>query len=162
MSDTARLKCTIHISGLDPTITLPVLTQAFLPFGEIASIQIPTAADDTPADNSSPSTAAHRGFALIEYTTPSDALSAIDNMDQAVLLSRVLKVSAAKPLKERGEGLGSKVAVWEQEGWLAKYEVSEEDKDAARRAQEEASRRKREDAMLGLDGGAVAGPQRPE
>lgn len=74
-----------------------------------------------------------------------------------MLLSRVLKVSAAKPSKEKGEGLGSKVAVWEQEGWLAKYEVSEEDKDAARRAQEEEEvnrRKKREDMMVG--------PERPE
>ncbi|KAF8454561.1 hypothetical protein BGX38DRAFT_1267844 [Terfezia claveryi] len=158
MSDAARLKCTIHVGGLDPTITLSALTQAFLPFGEITSIQLPTTttppSDTAPSD---PTTSTHRGFALIEYTTPPDALSAIDNMDQSVLLSRVLKVSAAKPSKEKGEGLGSKVAVWEQEGWLAKYEVSEEDKDAARRAQEEEEanrRKKREDMMVG--------PERPE
>jgi len=85
-------------------------------------------------------------------------------MDQSVLLSRVLKVSAAKPSKEKGEGLGSKLAVWEQEGWLAKYEVSEEDKDAARKAQEEeeGSRSKRVDVMVGLEAGVVAGPERPE
>ena len=85
-----------------------------------------------------------------------------------MLLSRVLKVSAAKPSKEKGEGLGSKVAVWEQEGWLAKHEVSEEDKNAARRAQEEevkeeeARRRKRGDLMVGLEGVGVAGPEKPE
>ena len=78
-----------------------------------------------------------------------------------MLLSRVLKVSAAKPGKEKGEGLGSKVAVWEQEGWLAKYEVSEEDKVAARMAQEEVSKRKEEDLMVGLEEGGIAGPERP-
>ena len=35
-------------------------------------------------------------------------------MDQSELFGRVIKVAAAKPQKENNEGLGSKVAVWEQ------------------------------------------------
>lgn len=35
-------------------------------------------------------------------------------MDQSELFGRVIKVAAAKPQKEGNEGLGSKVAVWEQ------------------------------------------------
>jgi hypothetical protein len=41
-------------------------------------------------------------------------LAAIDNMDQAVLAGRVLSVAQAKPQKEVGNVIGSKVAVWEQ------------------------------------------------
>lgn len=43
-------------------------------------------------------------------------------MDQAELFGRVIKVAAAKPSQaQRGNGegvLGSRTAVWEQEGWL--------------------------------------------
>ena len=40
-------------------------------------------------------------------------------MDQSELFGRVIKVAAAKPQKENNEGLGSKVAVWEQVScWL--------------------------------------------
>lgn len=41
-------------------------------------------------------------------------MAAIDNMDQAMLQGKVLKVAAAKPQKEANEGLGSKIAVWNQ------------------------------------------------
>lgn len=101
---------------------------------------------------------------MIEYEAQADAAAAIDNMDQAVLAGRVLKVSQAKPsAKERpGEGLGSKVAVWEQEGWLAKHAINEEDKVAAQKAQEEIVRRRTVDPMQGLEGLDVAGPARPE
>lgn len=109
-------------------------------------------------------TVAHRGFAMIEYETQADAAAAIDNMDQAVLAGRVLKVSQAKPgAKERpGEGLGSKVAVWEQEGWLAKHAISEEDKAATQKAQEEIVRKRAVDPMQGLEGLDVAGPAKPK
>jgi len=172
MSDAARLKCTIHVGGLDATITAPLLTQAFLPFGEIISIQLPespTAANATinpndPSAATADGAAAHRGFALIEYETQVDAAAAIDNMDQSVLAGRVLKVSQAKPSsRERpGEGLGSKVAVWEQEGWLARHVISKEDKAAAQNAQEGLNRRRAVDPMQGLEGLDVAGPVRPE
>lgn len=78
-----------------------------------------------------------------------------------MLAGRVLKVSQAKPGKEKGEGLGSKLAVWEQEGWLAKHEVSEEDKAAAMRAQEEGNKRLAASPMTGLEGLDVAGPAKP-
>lgn len=79
-----------------------------------------------------------------------------------MLAGRVLKVSQAKPGKEKGEGLGSKYAVWEQEGWLAKHEVSEQDKEQAIKAQEETNRRMAADPMQGLEGLDVAGPAKPQ
>lgn len=63
------------------------------------------------------STDPHRGFGYIEFEVPSDAKEAIDNMDQSELFGRIIKVAAAKPQKENNEGLGSKVAVWEQVSW---------------------------------------------
>ena len=42
---TARTKSTIHVSSLAPEITKDVLHAAFIPFGEIVDIQIPTNED---------------------------------------------------------------------------------------------------------------------
>ena len=50
----------------------------------------------------------------MEFALAEDALEAIDNIDQAELYGRVIKVNQAKPQKAAGEKLGSKTAVWEQ------------------------------------------------
>jgi len=87
-------------------------------------------------------------------------------MDQSELYSRVIKVSPAKPTREKNEGLGSKLAVWEQAGWLAQNEISEEDKlavagdggNAGAAAQQPPM-----DPMQGLEGLQFAGPKpKPE
>ena len=116
MTDAARWKSTIHIGGLAPLVTTQTLQEAFLPFGEIADVSLPR--------NENPHTAAaepHRGFAYVEFEDPDDAREAVDNMDQAELFGRVIKVSAAKAPKSAaaggsGGGLGSRTAVWEQVG----------------------------------------------
>ncbi|EHL01194.1 putative Peptidyl-prolyl cis-trans isomerase E [Glarea lozoyensis 74030] len=100
----------------------------------------------------------HRGFGYVEFEDPEDIKDAIDNMDQAELFGKVIKVSAAKPPKNVNEGLGSKTALWEQEGWLAENAVSEEDKVAAERARA-ATEDRSEDPMQGLEGLDVAGPR---
>jgi RNA recognition motif-containing protein len=56
----------------------------------------------------------HRGFGYVEFALAEDAHEAVDNMDQAELYGRVIKVNQAKPQKQAGEKLGSKTAVWEQ------------------------------------------------
>ncbi|KAL2131970.1 hypothetical protein VTI74DRAFT_4397 [Chaetomium olivicolor] len=150
MTDTTRWKSTIYIGGLAPAVTANILQEAFLPFGEIADVSMPK--------NENPNTAAtepHRGFAYVEFEDADDAKEAIDNMDQAELFGRVIKVLAAKAPKSAGQGLGSKTAVWEQEGWLAEHAVSEEDRLAA----EQAQIARPENPMQGLEGLDVAGPK---
>lgn len=65
-------------------------------------------------NDSNSNNGSHRGFGYVEFENPEDAAAAIDNMDQAQLAGRVLNVAAAKPQKDVGNILGSKVAVWEQ------------------------------------------------
>ncbi|KMU77847.1 hypothetical protein CISG_01603 [Coccidioides immitis RMSCC 3703] len=77
-------------------------------------------------------------------------------MDQSELYGRIIKVAAAKPQKDSNEGLGSKTAIWEQEGYLAQHAVSEEDKQAAEQARSAVN--SRTDPMQGLEGLDVAGP----
>ena len=107
MSDTARLKATLYVGGLENAVTPTVLHTAFIPFGEIVDVSLPK--PDLPS-----STDPHRGFGYVEFELPEDAQEAMDNMDQSELYGRVIKVAPAKPQKDANEGLGSKTAIWEQ------------------------------------------------
>ncbi|KAL8869800.1 MAG: hypothetical protein Q9174_003997 [Haloplaca sp. 1 TL-2023] len=121
MSDTSRLKSTVYVGGLENAVNEKLLADAFLPFGEIVDVTLPK--PDLPS-----STDPHRGFGYVEYELAGDAKEAIENMNQSEFFGRVIKVAAAKPQKESNEGLGSKRAIWETEGWIAKHTVSEEDR----------------------------------
>lgn len=51
-------------------VTEKLINDAFIPFGDIADIQMPVDYESQK----------HRGFAFIEYETAEDAAAAIDNM----------------------------------------------------------------------------------
>ncbi|OAK98307.1 RNA-binding domain-containing protein [Phaeosphaeriaceae sp. SRC1lsM3a] len=150
LSDASRLKATVFVGGLDHAVTQQTLYHAFLPFGDIVEVNLPK--PDLPGAKEE-----HRGFGYVEFETAADANDAIDNMDRSELYGQVIKVAAAKPQKDANEGLGSKTAVWEQEGWLAKHAVSEEDRKATEEAQEESNAPM--DPMQGLEGLDEAGPK---
>ena len=59
-----------------------------------------------------PATGRHRGFGFVEYEDPGDAAAAIDNMNDAELNGRVLRVNLAQA-RDRGGGL---TGVWGEEG----------------------------------------------
>ncbi|KAJ3414503.1 pre-mRNA-processing factor 17 [Chytridiales sp. JEL 0842] len=112
--------------GIDETINNELLHAAFIPFGEIVEIQIPS--DPSSRDNN-----AHKGYAFIEFESATDAKEAIENMHLSELGGRVIKVTLAKPsrLKEMGGGGagggGPARAVWAEEGWLQKHVVKAKD-----------------------------------
>lgn len=114
MSETTRLKSTIYVGGLDQGVTAHTLAEAFVPFGEVVDISLPK--PDQPN-----STEVHRGFGYVEFDLPQDAKEAIDNMDGSEIYGRTIKVAAAKPQKDANEGLGSKIALWEQVRWVQFY-----------------------------------------
>ncbi|KAL1649663.1 hypothetical protein SLS61_006319 [Didymella pomorum] len=150
LSDASRLKATVFVGGLDQAVTQQTLFHAFLPFGDIVEVNLPK--PDLPNSHET-----HRGFGYVEFETATDAADAIDNMDRSELYGSVIKVAPAKPQKDHTEGLGSKTAVWEQEGWLAKHAVSEEDRQATEQQQVEDSAPV--DPMQGLEGLDEAGPK---
>lgn len=150
MTDTStRPPSTVFVGGLDTKlVTASTLSEAFIPFGEIVDISLPK--PEAPS-----STDLHRGFGYVEFEEAVDAKEAIDNMDQSELFGRVIKVSMAKPdsRKETGQpGLASTTAVWEQEGYLAKYGEQE-------RTAEEVANEKPDDPMQALEDLDVAGPR---
>ncbi|KAI7548963.1 hypothetical protein KC343_g13614 [Hortaea werneckii] len=144
MSDQSRQKATVFVGGLDNQVTTQTLHDAFIPFGEIVDVSLPKPELQSSTDP-------HRGFGYVEFSLPEDAREAIDNMDASEIFGRVIKVNQAKPQKDHNEGLGSKTAVWEQEGYAAKYNTVETDANGADND--------REDPMQGLEGLAEAGPR---
>ncbi|KAG6008222.1 hypothetical protein E4U21_004821 [Claviceps maximensis] len=151
MSDAARWKATVFVGGLSQVVTNSQVFDAFIPFGEIVEVQLPK------ADARKSTTDSHRGFAYVEFEDPDDALEAIDNMDQSEFFGKILKVSQAKAPKSADEGLGSKKAVWEQEGWLAEYAAEEQ--DGTLEAPNATTNEVAADPMQGLEGLDVAGPK---
>jgi len=146
-----RPNSTVYVGGLDTNlVTSATLSEAFIPFGEIVDISLPK--PEKPS-----STELHRGFGYVEFEDATDAKEAIDNMDQSELYGRVIKVALAKPdaKREGNVGLGSSIAIWEQEGYLAQNAVSEEDRAAVQQSHNE----RPDDPMEGLEGLDVAGPR---
>lgn len=135
----ARQKNTIYVAGLDMNVTREVLMDAFIPFGDIIGISLP--GDEKSNDP-------HRGFATIEHETVLDANAAIDNMDQAQLYGRTLRVTVSKIQNETFDIFTSKAAVWEQEGWLQQHVVNEADREAVAQHSTESQQA---DAMQGLE-----------
>ncbi|KAF2172883.1 hypothetical protein M409DRAFT_16837 [Zasmidium cellare ATCC 36951] len=148
---TRQQQSTLFIGGLDHQVTTQTLHDAFIPFGEIVDISLPK--PELPS-NKSP----HRGFGYIEFSLAQDAREALDNMDQAELYGRVIKVNQAKPQKDAGEGLGSRTAIWEQEGYATKYNVNQG--DAIEEGDGDGGEQPNgNDPMQGLEGPDEAGPR---
>eukprot|EP00877_Chromochloris_zofingiensis_P002112 jgi/Chrzof1/11901/Cz06g14010.t1 len=96
-------KTTLYVGGLEETVNESILHAAFIPFGDIKDVNIPL-------DHA---TGKHRGFGFVEYEDKEDAAAAIDNMHNAELYARVLKVNYAQPMKIKGGDKGwSHQPVW--------------------------------------------------
>lgn len=98
--DLQNAKATVHVAGLDETINKDVLTAAFIPFGDIVSVMIPT--DEH--------TGAPRGFAFVQFQDENDAAEAIANMDYAEIYSRTIRAVQAKSGKlAQAQSLGTEI-----------------------------------------------------
>lgn len=75
-------KTTLYVGGLEENVNESILHAAFVPFGDIKDVTIPL-------DHIS---GKHRGFGFVEYEERDDAADAIDNMGNAELYGKVLKV----------------------------------------------------------------------
>lgn len=94
-----RQQTTVYVGGFSPDTTATLLHSAFIPFGDILDISLPS----DPARKG-----AHKGFAFITFATPEAALDACDNMHRNCLPTvtnrgRILKVNKAKPPKGAGK-----------------------------------------------------------
>lgn len=111
-------KTVLYIGGLEESITEGILHSAFIPFGDIKDVSIPL-------DNT---TGKHRGFGFVEFEAKDDANDAIDNMHNAELYGRVLRVNYAQPMKIKGGDKGwSHQAVWaDADDWFERQEAEDQ------------------------------------
>lgn len=93
------------MGGLTPEASEQVLQAAFIPFGDIVKIQIPTDSE----------TNQPRGFCFVEYETPEDAKEALENMHLSELFGKLLKVQLARTGKYQDF---KQKAVWEDEDFI--------------------------------------------
>ncbi|GAB5593405.1 Peptidyl-prolyl cis-trans isomerase cyp10 [Umbelopsis nana] len=125
MSINPESKTTVFVGGLDQEVTEQLLYSAFIPFGDIISVQIPP----DPASRNQ-----HRGFGFVEFESKEDVLQAIDNMHMSELNGRVIKVNLAKPQKLAST---SNKAIWDDDAWLRKYALNTAEDELNGKAQPE-------------------------
>lgn len=93
----------LYVGGLAEEVDEKMVHAAFIPFGDIiGKMEARTGSLMMFSDITVPldfETEAHRGFAFVEYKEVGDAASAMDNMDDAELFGRTLKVNIARPIK---------------------------------------------------------------
>ncbi|KAJ9096861.1 hypothetical protein QFC20_006329 [Naganishia adeliensis] len=109
-------KKTIFVTGFDESVKEQELLQAFVTFGDIIEIAIPT----DPHNRDKP-----RGFAFISFSNALDAQDAIDNYDMNELpghegKGKYLKVNLARPDTKISGPKGDQ-AVWATEEWLQEH-----------------------------------------
>ena len=78
----------LYVGGLKEIVKQQDLMNAFSPFGEIVSVNIPVDNNRNP-----------RGFAFVEYESPEDATAALENMNNGELLGSVLNVNYSKEIQ---------------------------------------------------------------
>mmetsp|Transcript_31512 Transcript_31512/g.57920 ORF Transcript_31512/g.57920 Transcript_31512/m.57920 type:complete len:125 (-) Transcript_31512:23-397(-) len=86
MTDSSIMRRTVYVGGLAETVDRNTLEAAFVPFGEVKTVEIPL--DTTTSKN--------RGFGFVEFINGEDAEAAIDNMHGAEILGRTLRVNLAR------------------------------------------------------------------
>ena len=94
-----REKKVVYVGNIDHDVTPQDLKIAFIPFGPIASVQIPL--DFKSQKN--------RGFGFVAFEDREDAAHARENMHNAEFRGRCLNVAVARPIRVK---LGSSSAVW--------------------------------------------------
>jgi len=98
----------IYMGGLAEEVDEKMIQASLIPFGDLVDINLPLDYE----------TQKHRGFAFVEFESAEDAAAAIDNMNEAELYGRTIRVNLAKPQKLRNTG--SK-AVWDSDDWLQEH-----------------------------------------
>jgi RNA recognition motif-containing protein len=81
----------LHVGNLSKQVTDSQLNDLAVPYGKVVSANVAT---DRPSGDS-------KGFGFVEFSTPEEARAAITGLDGRDVNGQALKVSEAKPRKER-------------------------------------------------------------
>ncbi|MBX2863569.1 MAG: RNA-binding protein [Leptolyngbyaceae cyanobacterium MAG.088] len=86
----------IYVGNLSYDVTNDDLTDVFAEYGTVKSVHLPKDRE----------TGRMRGFGFVEMESESEETAAIEALDGAEWMGRVLKVNKAKPRQDRGGGGG--------------------------------------------------------
>ena len=86
----------IYVGNLSYDVSEDDLTTTFAEYGPVKRVQLPTDRE----------TGRKRGFGFVEMENDADEQKAIDDLDGAEWMGRVLKVNKAKPRENRSSGGG--------------------------------------------------------
>jgi len=117
----------LYIGGLDARVTEHVLKAAFIPFGPIKEVEIPKDS----------ATRSNKGFAFVQFEYAEDAAAARDNMDNAELYGRCLKVDISQQQKSKSKAVWHDADDWyrkklTEEGYSNEVEAREAAKEEQR------------------------------
>ena len=96
----------IYVGNLPAGVSTQHLNEAFIPFGEINQILLPSAVPAKATD-----TAQAKNFALIEFEDNEDSEHAIFNMNESEFFGKVIAVHWAKN-SHKQLVMGKQKAVW--------------------------------------------------
>jgi peptidyl-prolyl isomerase E (cyclophilin E) len=114
-------KRVLYVGGLAEEVDDKIVKAAFLPFGDVVDVNLPIDF----------ATQKHRGFAFVEFESAEDAVDAQDNMNDAEIYGRTIRVNIAKPIKMKES---SARAVWAEDSWLQKHAGGEGHKEGEEHA----------------------------
>ena len=98
----------LYVGGLADEVDEKVVLAAFQPFGDVVDVNLPPDF----------ATQKHRGFAFVQFESAEDAADAIDNMNEAEIYGRTIRVNIAKPSKLKEN---SARAIWTDDAWLREH-----------------------------------------
>lgn len=82
----------IYVGNLSYSVTQEDLSKVFSEYGEVARVQLPTDRE----------TGRVRGFGFVEMKSEAEEEAAINALDGAEWMGRVMKVNKARPKEDRG------------------------------------------------------------
>ncbi|CAN1211862.1 RNA-binding protein [Tumidithrix helvetica PCC 7403] len=91
---------TIYVGNLSYQATKEDVSDVFTEYGTVKRVQLPTDRE----------TGRMRGFAFVDMEDESQEDAAIQALDEAEWMGRVLKVNKAKPREERSPGGGGRAS----------------------------------------------------
>ena len=115
-------KYILYVGGIGENIDKATLNAAFVPFGEIKSIDIPYDLTTRKVNIilfiyiEKP-----KGYGFVEFEEYDDCLHAIENMNDSELCGKVIHVSFAKKQKLKESNYNSNKPIWSKENYIKQY-----------------------------------------
>eukprot|EP01097_Dermamoeba_algensis_P006040 TRINITY_DN3803_c0_g1_i1.p1 TRINITY_DN3803_c0_g1~~TRINITY_DN3803_c0_g1_i1.p1 ORF type:complete len:132 (+),score=48.32 TRINITY_DN3803_c0_g1_i1:116-511(+) len=121
-------KKALYVGGLDEAVTEQILYNTFIAFGDLVDVSVPL----------DQNTQKNRGFAFIEFEESEDAAAALENMNDAELFGKILKINYSRPA-----AMAKSKAVWNDGD--AYFEAEQKEKEERDKGEAETAAKESDD-----------------